>query len=123
MRHTLSLVALALPVAAAPETQAQTESGVRVLALKPTVLFPNQEPLRQVARLEFENRGAAILSADVRVSVGGAAPIPSKSISIAPRTAAVRGKTLPRHVDVNRLCELLRSQGAVVSARINSPAI
>ncbi|MDO8540482.1 MAG: glycoside hydrolase family 38 C-terminal domain-containing protein [Opitutaceae bacterium] len=72
----LALIAIGLPAA-------QTDSPLRIISLEPTVLFPNKEPLCQVARLVVGNRGSAPIAAEVQVTIPGAASLPVQAIKLA----------------------------------------
>jgi len=64
-------------------TGSQSPEKLRILSVKPTVLFPNREPLAQIAKLEIANSGEQIV-AEVRVLVAGVANAESQTLTILP---------------------------------------
>jgi Glycosyl hydrolases family 38 C-terminal domain/Glycosyl hydrolases family 38 C-terminal beta sandwich domain len=52
-----------------PENPSAT--GLRILGVEPTVLFPKSEPLRQIAILQVENSGAVATTAKVSYAIAG----------------------------------------------------
>ena len=60
-----------------PAGYSARETGVRIIGLEPTPLFPRAEPLRQVARLSLGNSGAAT-DCGVEVAVEGESPVTAR---------------------------------------------
>jgi hypothetical protein len=56
--------------------------GVRIVKVEPTVLFPNAEPLRQVAFVQVANGSAAKLKCRIAVRVEGAASVPVLPVEV-----------------------------------------
>jgi hypothetical protein len=72
MRTTCAVLvfaSIALPLLAAG-------GDVRILKVDPTVLFPNAEPLRQVAFVQVDHRGATPVRSRISVHVEGTAAVP-----------------------------------------------
>lgn len=59
-------------------------SDVRILALQPTVLFPNAEPLAQVAWLDLENTTGRARPVEIVVTVDGTARGKPQKVSLPP---------------------------------------
>jgi hypothetical protein len=47
------------------------QNSLRILNIEPTVLFPKQEPLRQIAILNVDNYGSAAVSATISYEIAG----------------------------------------------------
>lgn len=91
-------------------------AGLRILSLEPTVLFPNREPLAQVARLTVVNDSGAPVRGDVVVTVAGGGTETVPNLEFAPNQSTlevlVPDLAAPAAVKVE-----LRSGGAVVANR------
>jgi len=66
-KHSVSPVILLLLASYAPSENLRVE----ILSLDPTVLFPNQEPLRQIAWLQLLSRSQQTVRCRVRISLDG----------------------------------------------------
>ncbi len=59
-------------------------AGVRILRVQPTVLFPDREPLAQIAWLEVENPAASPAEAEIAVEVEGRRPEAPQRFTLPP---------------------------------------
>lgn len=89
-------------------------SGVRIISLEPTVLFPKREPLAQVARLTVVNNSGAPVACEAVVSVAGGARETVAGLTLAANQSTidvlVPDLTAPAKVNVE-----LISQGVTVA--------
>src|ERR1700733_10388127 len=69
MLGNLILASLTSMVGATPYAVAQ--NNLRILNVEPTVLFPKQEPLRQIAILNVDNCGPTDVSALISYQIAG----------------------------------------------------
>lgn len=81
-RHFIALTLLALGTPAF----AAGPASPRILTVEPTVFFANDEPLRQIAWVQFENSETAVLSVEVNVTAEGATQ-PGQRFELPPGTS------------------------------------
>jgi hypothetical protein len=94
-----------------PAGHSARETGIRIIGLEPTPLFPRAEPLRQVAKLSLGNSGAAT-ECGVEVAVEGESPVTAR-LKVPP--GGVVSHVLVPDIRVERELRLtLRCQGGEV---------
>ena len=94
-----------------PAGHSARETGIRIIGLEPTPLFPRAEPLRQVAKLSLGNSGAAT-ECGVEVAVEGESPVTAR-LKVPP--GGVVSQVLVPDIRVERELRLtLRCQGGEV---------
>jgi hypothetical protein len=90
-------------------------SEVKILSLEPTVLFPNREPLAQIARLTVLNNSGAAIRGEVVITIAGGATEKLPEFALAPNQTTldvlVPDISAPASVKVE-----FRRAGAVVAA-------
>ena len=93
---------------------------IEILSVEPTVLFPRQEPLRQIAWVQALNRGTQPVACEVRVQLEGADTGDREKFTLTPGVTRVRALvpdlSSPRSVTVS----LVESGGNVLASREQS---
>jgi len=106
--------ALGLCVALVAST-ARAEATVEIVRLEPTVLFPHDEPLRQVARLTLASKGKHAEKFTLRVLMTGKKPL-EQSLGVVSAGETTRDVLVPDIQKPTELrIELLTSDGDCVS--------
>ena len=94
------------------------QSGIQILKLEPTVLFPNVQPLHQLAFLDVMNSSGAVLRCKIQVQVAESAPELAPVNEIPAGYSTVRVPipdiAMPQRVRL----EILSEQGTQVLASI-----
>jgi hypothetical protein len=93
-------------------------ASIEILSVEPTVLFPKQEPLRQIAWVQAANRGAQPVECGVRVQLDGADTGNPEKVTLTPGVTRVRALvpdiSSPRSVTVSLVDA---GSGAVLASR------